>query len=223
MARALYDRLEVNALPPNRDYRYDFFWDNCSTRLLDAIDGALADVGQPRTVLPDMAEPQTFRQLLAPYLVGHPLTETGLNLALGSPGDRLATAREETFLPIRLADQLDRATVGGRPLVASRDTLFWVPGAAPASAGAALAAVAGVGRRGAGHRGDRRRLAARPDEVGEGWRRGAVRGRRRRRRDRAAAVDGDDARRDGAELEPCCGPGRRTWGWPSPSPAATAS
>ena len=129
VVRAMYDRLEVNALPKNRDYRYDFFWDNCSTRLIDAIDAGLVDVGQPRMDLPVMTEPQTFRQLLAPYLVGQPLTETGLNLALGAPGDRLATAREETFLPLRLADQLDRATVAGRPLVASRDTLFWVQGA----------------------------------------------------------------------------------------------
>ncbi len=129
VARAMYDRLEVNALPENRDYRYDFFWDNCSTRLIDAIDAGLVDDGQPRMELPEMTDPQTFRQLLAPYLVGHPLTETGLNLALGSPGDRRATAREETFLPLRLADQLDRATVAGRPLVASRDTLFWVEGA----------------------------------------------------------------------------------------------
>lgn len=129
VARALYNRLELNALPENRDYRYDFFWDNCSTRMIDAVDGALADAGRPRTVLPEMDDPQTFRQLLAPYLVGQPLTETGLNLALGTPGDRLATAREETFLPVRLADQFDRATVGGQPLVASRDTLFWAEGA----------------------------------------------------------------------------------------------
>ena len=149
VVRALYDRLETNALPANRDYRYDFFWDNCSTRLLDAIDSSLVDVGRPTMALPPVDSPQTFRQLLAPYLVAQPLVETGLNLALGSPGDRAATAREETFLPLRLADQLDRATVGGRPLVARRDTVFWVAGAglpAPAPrwplwAGWALAAL----------------------------------------------------------------------------------
>ena len=129
VVRRMYDNLEVNALPQNRDYRYDFFWDNCSTRLLDTIDAALVDAGRPRMDLPPTTTPQTFRQLLAPYLVGQPLVETGLNLALGSPGDRAATAREEAFLPLRLADQLDRATVAGQPLVARRDTLFWVPGA----------------------------------------------------------------------------------------------
>ena len=128
-ARALYDVLEVNALPENRDYRYDFFWDNCSTRLIDVIDAALAQTGRPAVTLPPVESPRTFRQLLKPYVVGMPSVDVGLNLALGSDGDRAATAREETFLPIELAAQLDRATVGGRPLVTRRDTLFWVPGA----------------------------------------------------------------------------------------------
>lgn len=128
-ARALYARLEVNALPANRAYRYDFFWDNCSTRMVDAIDSALVDVGQPMMDLPPTDDPRTFRELLDPYLDGAPAVDLGLHLALGSPGDREATAREETFLPVELAAQFDRATVSGRPLVASRDTLFWVEGA----------------------------------------------------------------------------------------------
>ena len=128
-ARALYARLEENALPQNRAYRYDFFWDNCSTRMVGAVDSALVDVGRPAMDLPPTDEPRTFRELLDPYLDGAPAVDIGLHLALGSPGDREATAREETFLPIELAAQFDRATVGGRPLVASRDTLFWVEGA----------------------------------------------------------------------------------------------
>jgi hypothetical protein len=127
--RALFDFLETNALPENRAYRYDFFWDNCSTRLVGALDTALAASGQPPLSLPDEAAPETFRELLAPYLAGTPLVDLGLNLALGAPGDRPATPRERTFLPLALADQFDRATVGGRPLVSSRDTLFWVAGA----------------------------------------------------------------------------------------------
>lgn len=128
-AAALYARLEENALPENRAYRYDFFWDNCSTRLLDAVDSALVDVGGPGLELPPVEAPRTFRQLLDPYWAGTPAVGLGANLALGTPADRVATAREETFLPVELAAQFDRATVAGRPLVARRDTLFWVPGA----------------------------------------------------------------------------------------------
>ncbi|MDT7856414.1 DUF4105 domain-containing protein [Rubrivirga sp. S365] len=128
-ARALYARLEENALPQNRAYRYDFFWDNCSTRLLDNVDSALVAAGSPGLRLPPAERPQTFRALLRPYWAGAPTVGTGANFGLGLPTDQVASAREEAFLPLELAAQLDRATVGGRPLVASRDTLFWVPGA----------------------------------------------------------------------------------------------
>ncbi len=129
VARVLYDRLETNALPANRSYRYDFFWDNCSTRLLNVLDSALVDAGQPAVELPPVERPRTFRQLLDPYWAGMPAVGAGANLGLGQPADRVATAREETFLPVELAAQLDRARLGGRPLVASRDTVFWVEGA----------------------------------------------------------------------------------------------
>ena len=128
-ARALYARLEDNARPQNRAYRYDFFWDNCSTRLLDNLDAALVAAGSPGVALPPSERPRTFRQLLDPYWAGVPFVDVGANLALGLPPDRPASAREESFLPLELAAQLDRATVSGRPLVTSRDTLFWVPGA----------------------------------------------------------------------------------------------
>ena len=128
-ARALYARLEDNALPQNRAYRYDFFWDNCSTRLLDNVDSALVAAGGPGLTLPPAERRRTFRALLDPYWAGVPFVDLGANLALGVPPDQLASAREEAFLPLELAAQLDRATAGGRPLVASRDTLFWVEGA----------------------------------------------------------------------------------------------
>ncbi|MCY3595665.1 MAG: DUF4105 domain-containing protein, partial [Bacteroidetes bacterium] len=39
--RALYEYLSTNALPENRVYRYDFLYDNCATRILDALEDAL--------------------------------------------------------------------------------------------------------------------------------------------------------------------------------------
>ena len=128
-AEALLRNLDENARPENRAYRYDFFFDNCSTRLLDVVARATAEAGQGRVALAPATERPTFRELLYRNTRGAPAIALGMNLALGTPADRVATAREQTFLPVGLADALDRATVGGRPLVASRDTLFWVPGA----------------------------------------------------------------------------------------------
>ena len=127
-SRELYDLLETNALPENRSYRYDFFWDNCSTRILDILDAALTRTGNASLTLPPPDTPQTYRQLVAPYAHGTPLIHTGINLAMALPGDAEATSREETFLPLELAAQLDRANVAGSPLVAQRDTVFWLPG-----------------------------------------------------------------------------------------------
>ncbi|NNF57894.1 MAG: DUF4105 domain-containing protein [Rhodothermaceae bacterium] len=131
-ARALYAMLETNALPENRAYRYDFFFDNCSTRLLVALDSALVAAGQPRLSLPTDEPPGTFRTLIAPYIVGDPLLALGINLGLGLPTDREATPREATFLPVELMQQLDGATVGGQRLVVQTDTLVAVPGYEPA-------------------------------------------------------------------------------------------
>ena len=125
-ARALYDLLETNALPPNRDYRYDFLRDNCSTRLLDVLDEALEATGRPAVALPPLDSTVTFREYVRPYMDEDPLVDAGTALGLGLPMDRRATPEEAVFLPDALAAALDGATVGGRPLVVSRDTLFHV-------------------------------------------------------------------------------------------------
>ncbi|PAP78048.1 DUF4105 domain-containing protein [Rubrivirga marina] len=127
--RALYDLLETNALPQNRDYRYDFLRDNCSTRLLDVLDAALAETGRPVVALPPTDTASTFRDDVRRYMVGDPLVDVGTALGLGLPMDRVPTRREAVFLPLALAEALDGATVAGRPLVTERDTLFWIEGA----------------------------------------------------------------------------------------------
>lgn len=125
---ALYAMLETNRLPENRAYRYDFFYDNCSTRLLVALDSALVAAGRPMLTLRAPYTPRPFRALLQPYLDGSPLLDLGTDLGLGLPADRAATAREATFLPVELMRQVDGAWVEGRPLVARTDTVVQVPG-----------------------------------------------------------------------------------------------
>ena len=123
-AQRLYALLETNALPGNREYRYDFFFDNCSTRPLDMLEAALGT----RLVGPAPAdEARTFRDLIQPYLHIHPLTDVGIDLALGMPTDDVASARQATFLPLELMDALDEARIDGRPLVSRTDTLYWAP------------------------------------------------------------------------------------------------
>ena len=127
--RELYRALEENALPENRAYRYDFVWDNCSTRLLGMIDSALVASGGAPVRVPAPAEAETYREVMAPYTDPKPWLDLGIHLGIGLPADAPASPRERSFMPLDLMALADSATVGGRPLVASRDTVFWVPGA----------------------------------------------------------------------------------------------
>ncbi len=126
---ALYRRLEINALPENRAYRYLFFHDNCSTRLLEMLDSSLVDAGRPRVVLPTVDETESFRDLIRPYAAGAPVLWIGMSAGLGTPADEVATTRQRTFLPLELMRLFDASSLDGRPLVAERDTVFWIEGA----------------------------------------------------------------------------------------------
>lgn len=121
----LFAALETNYLPENRAYRYDFFFDNCSTRPRDVLKATLGSALR----FGDPAPPQTFRQLLAPYLQSRSWLTFGINLILGAPVDRTATQQETWFLPLHLMEAMDEAQVlRGEtrvPLVARTDTVYW--------------------------------------------------------------------------------------------------
>lgn len=116
---ALYNFLENNALPEKRDYKYDFFYDNCSTRPRDVLENILGDrLHYPENPTDSI---QTFRNLIDLYLTDLKWSDLGIDLALGSPTDKVASWREKMFLPDYLMSHLDQATVdnGGvqEPLV----------------------------------------------------------------------------------------------------------
>jgi len=125
----LYQFLQMNAQPENRYYRYDFLFDNCSTRIRDALESVL---GSEVRFSDSSGGYQSFRELLAPYLRGRSFVRFGIGLLLGARVDRPASERETTFLPDYLSESFDRATLVDtsgteRGLVASRDTIVWIP------------------------------------------------------------------------------------------------
>jgi hypothetical protein len=125
--RALFRYLETNALPENRFYRYDFLFDNCSTRIRDALEAVLGDTLRfPASRMPPT---DSFRHMLDPYVADRAWLDFGFDLALGPPADRTATPREAMFLPRYLMRAFDEAALrSGGSLVAERDTVFWVEG-----------------------------------------------------------------------------------------------
>ncbi len=89
-----------NELPENRFYDYDYFRDNCSTRVRDALDVALGGVLSRRfgRAVTDQSYRDHARRLMQP----DPLTYTGIDIGLGRPTDRAITDWEEMFVPMSL-------------------------------------------------------------------------------------------------------------------------
>lgn len=121
----LYDFLENNYLPENRQYAYKFFYDNCATRLRDAIKIAGGDslqyYNQP---IRGTFEATSYRGWMNSYLGNKPWARFGMNLAIGLPSDHVATPQEEMYLPDNLRDHADRAKIGGQKLVVTKNRLF---------------------------------------------------------------------------------------------------
>jgi hypothetical protein len=123
----LKESLEVNALPQNKFYRYDYYRDNCSTRLRDMLDRALG--GQLQTATTTRLTSETYRTHTQRLTAGDAPLFTGITLALGHPADRAISRWDEMFLPVRMANHLRtvslRDSVGARiPLVRSEMVLF---------------------------------------------------------------------------------------------------
>jgi hypothetical protein len=97
----LREFLEWNALPANRDYFYDYFRDNCSTRVRDAIDLALD--GALRAALDTVPTGTTYRSHSLRLTHDDVPVYTGLALALGPATDQPLTAWEEGFIPMSLS------------------------------------------------------------------------------------------------------------------------
>jgi hypothetical protein len=108
---ALRDFVEWNAREENKYYWYDYFRDNCSTRLRDAVNQALG--GALRTATSDRVTANTYRSESVRLMEGMPLTQLGIELGLGPLTDRPLTAWEEMFVPMRMRDRLREVRVRG--------------------------------------------------------------------------------------------------------------
>jgi hypothetical protein len=124
---ALRDFVEWNALEANKFYRYDYYRDNCSTRVRDAIDRAIG--GQLKPFLLGQKTDQTYRSHTQRLTYDDVPTYTGLQLAMGHFIDEPITAWEESFIPMELQKWVRQAKVrdangNEAPLVAREITLF---------------------------------------------------------------------------------------------------
>jgi hypothetical protein len=121
----VYAYLEATLASPARFYRYQFFADNCTTRLDEVLTRSLTSPMQlDSTYVP---AGQTYRQLLAPYLAPAPWGKLGMNLGLGWPADRPTSFRQRLFLPTELSQAWAHTTRQQRPFVIRTQSLFAAP------------------------------------------------------------------------------------------------
>lgn len=119
---AVLKALAENYRPERRTYRYNFFYDNCTTRARDMITRHVS--GRVDYAPGDGSV--TFRQLLHAMTASHPWAQLGNDLLLGVGADRPLSARDRLFLPHTTEEAFAHAYIikgERRPLVARTATL----------------------------------------------------------------------------------------------------
>ena len=119
--KAVILAISDNLKPENKVYRYNFFYDNCTTRARDVIvDNLSSEVKYP----PELKDSSSFRYMVHHYVKDYPWTQFGEDLLLGLPADWNTTKAEQQFLPEHLASDFDHTIYNGKPLVSSSQMIL---------------------------------------------------------------------------------------------------
>lgn len=146
----LSQKLIVNSMPENRTYRYNWLYDNCTTRARDAIESSIdgevtykttassalrhrtTSAATPYAKADDTASSvtndcTTTRDILHEYTAVSDWTRFGIDMVLGEEIDRPLTARQQMFIPANYMDAADGAVItdasgSQRPLVSATIT-----------------------------------------------------------------------------------------------------
>lgn len=121
----LVNSLFLNAEPQNRAYRYNYIYDNCSTRPRDMIEMA---VGPSLKYPAPQDSTLSFRDIMHQYNSNYKWEKFGIELALGTKLDKTLTLREQFFAPVYLEKALNKTTYAVNdsivvPLVSQKNIL----------------------------------------------------------------------------------------------------
>ena len=124
--RELRARLDENARPDKREYKYDYFLDNCATRVRDAVDRATGGALRTSARAPGRL---TLREQALRMTADVPWLYLALDLVLAGATDRPIDRWGEMYIPEELERGLRDVSLAGpngapRPLVATEGTAF---------------------------------------------------------------------------------------------------
>ena len=117
--------LEENYKPENRKYKYEFFYDNCSSRLRDIIKKVFNE--NMNFYQSPKSNKFTFRETIHKYLESFPWLKLGIDLVLGKKIDVLVSNENLMFLPLNVEQIFDQSLVENngakKNLIKSKNTL----------------------------------------------------------------------------------------------------
>jgi hypothetical protein len=105
----VFEYLEWNAQPENKNYLYDYFYNNCATKLKDVIVSVLGDSVVFDTM--HLKGNYTIRELTDLYLKEQAWGDLGIDICLGLPMDKEASADVYMFLPDYLEIAFNHASI----------------------------------------------------------------------------------------------------------------
>lgn len=116
----VFEYLENNAKEDNKYYKYDFFFDNCATRIHEVFNASVEglELGEP-----DSDWEVTFRQMMWRYLEPQPWSQFGIDLVLGSPIDATMTVEQTMWHPQYVASIYGNTLKSGNPWVAKNHAI----------------------------------------------------------------------------------------------------
>jgi hypothetical protein len=121
--QSFYNYLINNYNPENRAYLYDFFFDNCATKIRDVTNTALNNKVIYQT--PEYLDEKTFRTLIQDNLNYNTWGSFGIDLALGSIIDQKAKPYDYMFLPEYIHVFFAEVEKDeGKPLIKSSSILY---------------------------------------------------------------------------------------------------
>ena len=118
---ALHDALAINLRPENKIYRYNYFYNNCTTKARDIIESCIN--GKVEYAGREDYTP-SYRDMVHSMTRNNPWSRFGNDLLLGIKADWKTDLRQQEFLPGNLMYDFDHAQIYSngsyRPLIKER-------------------------------------------------------------------------------------------------------
>jgi len=118
----VFDYLEWNGKPENQTYRYDYFYNNCATKIRDVLAETLKD--ELKFDGSFIKTDYTIRDLTDLYLAPQPWGDLGIDICLGLPMDKKASPYEYMFLPDYIEYSFDNASINSKPIVKQKVAVY---------------------------------------------------------------------------------------------------